>query len=392
MCYLVNKFVNCYQKNHGQIVNKILTIVLFVFYSILLADPIYVDREAGISLGISKKGLAVVEIYTTNATENLITYEFISGMHKLLSYLESQPDIKGVLFYSGRKNFSNGTHIRIMRDFNNFQHALEGARNLQRVFDRIEDLVIPSFVAVEGYCIGGGLELALAVDFRIGSSHKDAKLKFMFPELRLGIMPGAGGTYRLPRLIGVPHALEIIYKGRIYKAKKAKEVGLVDLLIDESGDDFKRKAIKEANRLMEKGLKPRKIAEIDTSEIDKLLAKGKGKVVEIEVSSSETLIEKEGGGKKSSLNQAQRTLLTTMRAGLAVGNKKTGELLNRDQALALERTAFAELAMTSIAQHMMIEFMKGSGYVPVMDQPLDVMLRDPCRLLNDRLLVENIEI
>ena len=174
--------------------NKFLIIILFLLSTILWAEPLYVDKEAGISLGITKKGLAIVEIYTPNTTENLITYEFIRGMHTLLTYLVDQPDIQGILFYSGRKNFSNGTHIKIMRDFKNFQHALEGARDLQRVFDRVEDLVIPSFVAVEGYCIGGGLELALAVDFRIGSSHSKAKTKFMFPELRLGIMPGAIGT------------------------------------------------------------------------------------------------------------------------------------------------------------------------------------------------------
>jgi enoyl-CoA hydratase len=98
----------------------------------------------------------------------------------------------------------------------------------QRVLDRLEALAIPSIALVNGYAFGGGLELALACTFRIAAP--DARLGF--PEIRLGLIPGYGGTQRLPRLLGPARALELILSGRTVMAEEALAIGLVNRIVE----------------------------------------------------------------------------------------------------------------------------------------------------------------
>mmetsp|Transcript_28803 Transcript_28803/g.68751 ORF Transcript_28803/g.68751 Transcript_28803/m.68751 type:complete len:308 (+) Transcript_28803:148-1071(+) len=101
---------------------------------------------------------------------------------------------------------------------------------LRATFDELENLPMPTIAAIDGYALGGGLELALACDLRVAS----AGSTFAFPEVRLGIIPGAGGTQRLPRTIGSSQAKELIFSGRRISAEEALKRGLVDYAVDEN--------------------------------------------------------------------------------------------------------------------------------------------------------------
>ena len=131
-----------------------------------------------------------------------------------------------VLIITGEgKSFAAGADIVQMIEMNPAQ-----ARGFifSDVFNKIEALPIPVFAAIKGFALGGGLELALACDFRICN----AKAKLGLPEIKLGIMPGAGGTQRLPKLIGLSHAREMIYFGDIIDAEKAYQWGLCDRVVE----------------------------------------------------------------------------------------------------------------------------------------------------------------
>src|SRR6185436_16014157 len=110
--------------------------------------------------------------------------------------------------------------------------AAAGARSGQRVFQRIADLPVPSACAIGGPCLGGGTELALACTFRIASDHRAVQIGL--PEVQLGIIPGFGGTLRLPRLVGLEAALGLILKGSRLDGRLAKRIGLVDEVAPEA--------------------------------------------------------------------------------------------------------------------------------------------------------------
>ncbi|PWN41062.1 ClpP/crotonase [Ceraceosorus guamensis] len=117
--------------------------------------------------------------------------------------------------------------------------------DLRRIFDKLAAFPVPTIAAIDGPALGGGLELSLACDFRIASPSVD---KLGFPEVQLGIIPGAGGTQRAPRLIGLARAKELIYTGRLIDAETAKSWGLIDYLADE-GQTAAQRALALAQRM-----------------------------------------------------------------------------------------------------------------------------------------------
>lgn len=140
------------------------------------------------------------------------------------------------------KNFAAGADIIEMMDLNPAQARDFG---FSPVYDRLDTLPVPVFAAIRGFALGGGLELALACDFRILSA--DAKVGL--PEIKLGIMPGAGGTQRLPKLIGLGRAREMILFGNIIDATTALTWGLCERVVD--GDPVEE-AMFMAKKIVEK--------------------------------------------------------------------------------------------------------------------------------------------
>lgn len=144
------------------------------------------------------------------------------GLHDALQSIETRCDVTSIVLASARQNFYAGSDIR------EFDGEL-AAPSLPEVNAAIEGSARPVVAALNGLTLGGGLELALACDVRIAETHAE----FGLPEVTLGVLPGAGGTVRLPRLIGVPRALGVVASGDRVSASTAREWGLVDEVVDE---------------------------------------------------------------------------------------------------------------------------------------------------------------
>ncbi|MCB9091026.1 MAG: enoyl-CoA hydratase/isomerase family protein [Halobacteriovoraceae bacterium] len=141
-----------------------------------------------------------------------------------------EKDLKGLIFFSHKPDvFLAGVDVNIIGSLTSEAEAMEGAASGQKIFNKIEDLKIPSVALVDGFCLGGGLELSLACSRIIVSD--SSKTKLGLPEVMLGVLPGFGGTYRLPRKVGLPNALDMILTGKQVRAKKAYKMGLADFMM-----------------------------------------------------------------------------------------------------------------------------------------------------------------
>ena len=155
---------------------------------------------------------------------NALNAQVLKDFHHLFDHIEKATDIRVVIITgSGEKAFVAGADIKEIDQLQSSQ-ALEFARSGQALFSRIEALHQPVIAAVNGFALGGGLELALSCDFILASD----KSKFGLPECTLGIIPGFGGTARLPRRVGQGMAREIAYTGNFYSSSEALNMGLAN--------------------------------------------------------------------------------------------------------------------------------------------------------------------
>src|SRR5205823_269285 len=143
--------------------------------------------------------------------------------------VDADPEIRAVVLYGGEKVFAAGADIKEMAE-QTYAEMAAGSRRLQNSFTAVAKIGKPVVAAVTGYALGGGLELALCADFRVAG--ESARLGQ--PEILLGVIPGAGGTQRLPRLIGPARAKDIIYTGRFVPAPEAHAIGLVDKVVPDA--------------------------------------------------------------------------------------------------------------------------------------------------------------
>jgi 3-hydroxyacyl-CoA dehydrogenase / enoyl-CoA hydratase / 3-hydroxybutyryl-CoA epimerase len=151
----------------------------------------------------------------------------------LLTRAASDAAAKAVVFLSGKKDsFIAGAKIDFLQSVKTQAEATALSKQGQENFNRLDAFAKPVVAAIHGACLGGGLEWALACDYRIATDAPKTQLGL--PEVQLGLLPGAGGTQRLPRLIGVQDALDLILTGRHIKAKKALKLGVVDEVVPES--------------------------------------------------------------------------------------------------------------------------------------------------------------
>jgi enoyl-CoA hydratase len=158
---------------------------------------------------------------------NAIDQAMIDDLHRALDALESDETVRVmVLSGAGGKALAAGADIAQLRA----RRAPEALQIINaKLFQRVEDLPFPTIAAITGYALGGGCELAMACDLRVAG--RSAQLGQ--PEVALGIIPAAGGTQRLPRLVGLGRAKEIIYTGRLVHAEEAERIGLVNRVVDD---------------------------------------------------------------------------------------------------------------------------------------------------------------
>jgi 3-hydroxyacyl-CoA dehydrogenase / enoyl-CoA hydratase / 3-hydroxybutyryl-CoA epimerase len=172
-------------------------------------------------------GVATLLVDDPGEKVNTIHPPLMEELVGILDRLEKDDAVKALVIASGKaEGFVAGAKIELMQTVSDAAGAERLARGGQAVFDRIERYRKPIVVAIHGACLGGGLEWALACHYRVAADHPKTSLGLV--EVQLGLIPGGGGTQRLPRLVGIQTALDLILAGKTVKARKALKIGLVD--------------------------------------------------------------------------------------------------------------------------------------------------------------------
>jgi len=185
----------------------------------------------------------IAVIVVDNPPVNTITAAARAAMTDALKQVAADASVRAVVLRCAGNNFFTGA------DINEFSGPPKEAE-YRELWSRFENLKVPMIAAMHGSSIGGGLELTLACHYRVAAP----TAKFMLPEVTLGIIPGAGGTQRLPRLVGLENALRMIFDAKPVDAKRALEMGLIDQIIE---GDLAAGAVQYAQQLVAKGAGPR---------------------------------------------------------------------------------------------------------------------------------------
>ncbi|MBN8612015.1 MAG: fatty acid oxidation complex subunit alpha FadJ [Deltaproteobacteria bacterium] len=301
------------------------------------------NKEA---LSIEKRadGVFVIRMDVPGEAVNTLRASFAKDFSEVFASIENDAACKAIVFTSGKKSgFIAGADIAMLEAVKTDTEAAELARTGQKAMDRIEAFRVPVVAAIHGAALGGGLEVAMACHARVASD--DKKTKLGLPEVMLGVLPGAGGTQRLPRLVPIQTALDMLLTGKQIDAKKAKKLGLVDevvpnaILIDV--------AAKLALELAQKHGKPGK--------------KEREKKLEGFDAVQEAALTKTPLGRKFLFDQARKQLLAKSRGNypsperiLEVVEKGLSE--GFEAGLEAEARAFGELVVSPQAAQLMTIF------------------------------------
>ncbi|KRY10682.1 Trifunctional enzyme subunit alpha, mitochondrial, partial [Trichinella patagoniensis] len=178
--------------------------------------------------------IGIIKFHTPGSKENIMDINFMMEFYDCLNKFTQDDSIKGIVVMSGKSgSFIAGADTKIIASCHSVAEATALSLKCQAIMNRIHSNYKPVVAAINGTCLGGGLELALACDYRIAVNSK--KTIFGLPEVRLGLLPGAGGTQRLPRLISIIDSMDLMLTGKTISASKAKSIGLVDMLVEPLG-------------------------------------------------------------------------------------------------------------------------------------------------------------
>ncbi|MEW6983328.1 fatty acid oxidation complex subunit alpha FadJ [Colwelliaceae bacterium 6471] len=174
-----------------------------------------------------ENSIAHLVIDVVNESMNTLKAEFVEQIANVLAEIKADSTIKGLVICSGKADsFVAGADINMIASCQTAAEATALSRQGQAIFDQLQGLSIPVVAAIHGPCLGGGLELAMACHKRVCSD--SAKTALGLPEVQLGLLPGGGGTQRLPRLVGIQKSLDMMLTGKQLRAKQALKAGLVD--------------------------------------------------------------------------------------------------------------------------------------------------------------------
>ncbi len=174
------------------------------------------------------EGIVWLTIDLPGSSTNTLNREVLEELDGILAELEAQRPT-GLVIQSAKPNFIVGADIKEFTRIETMEQARELIHRGQAVVNRLENLRCPTVALIHGFCLGGGLELALGCDYRVADDDQDTRLGL--PEVRLGIHPGFGGVARLPRLVGATAAMDMMLTGRSLSARAASKIGLVDYAV-----------------------------------------------------------------------------------------------------------------------------------------------------------------
>ncbi|HDY7861500.1 TPA: fatty acid oxidation complex subunit alpha FadJ [Vibrio vulnificus] len=296
------------------------------------------SEQKAFNLKIDEQNIAWLGIDVPNEKMNTLQAAFADEMKAIFAQLKDSSGLKGLIVHSLKPdNFVAGADVRMLEACKTAPEAEALARQGQELFQQLSDLPYPVVAAIHGPCLGGGLELALACDFRVCSD--DDATRLGLPEVQLGLLPGSGGTQRLPRLIGLLPSLDLILTGKQLRAKKAKKLGVVDACVPQTI------LLDVAKQFVEKGKKRAK-QKVTTKE--KLLSgSGLGRKFVFEQAAKKTH-EKTRGNYPATvaiLQVIQHGLEKGMKQGLELEAKRFGELVMSNESKALRSIFFATTEM-----------------------------------------------
>ncbi|TKS86957.1 Trifunctional enzyme subunit alpha, mitochondrial 78 kDa gastrin-binding protein TP-alpha [Collichthys lucidus] len=185
-----------------------------------------------------KGDVAVVRINDPNSKVNTLSIQMQNEMAEVMNEVWADSAVQSAVLISSKPGcFIAGADINMIQACKNEEEVAKLSQEGQKMFERIEKSPKPIVAAINGSCLGGGLEFAIACQYRVATKSKKTVLGT--PEVMLGLLPGAGGTQRLPKMVGLPSAFDMMLTGRNIRADKAKKMGLVDQLVDTLGPGLK---------------------------------------------------------------------------------------------------------------------------------------------------------
>lgn len=297
----------------------------------------------GISYKVENK-IGIIEFDQEDSKVNVLTSEILKQFDKVLDEVKGDNTLEAVVIVSAKKDvFIAGADIKEIEGITEPRDGEEKSRAGQEILNKLEDLPVPSIAVIDGVALGGGCELALACSYRVATFND--KVNIGVPEVNLGILPGFGGTYRLPRLLGLSQALGLILGGKPVSHKKALRMGLVDKLFPQTGlmdfvNDFVDEIKGSNKRKKSFNMKP------------KLLP---------------AFLDKTWLGHAIVFSQSQKTVLKLTKGFYPAPLKALGVVkktlnLSREKALLVEAKAFSKLAVTDISKNLVKVFYLSEKY------------------------------
>ncbi len=313
------------------------------------------------SIRIKSAGdIAIVEFDLVGEKVNKFSTPVMMRLKDVIEELKKST-YKAVIFKSCKpKIYIAGAdieEIKAMTTKEQFDSAVKGG---QDIMNMVEDLPIPTFAAVNGACMGGGCEFILACDYRIASD--DSSTKIGLPEIQLGILPGFGGTQRLPRVIGLQAALDIILAGKSVNAKKALKMGLVDKMVHPNL--LEEYAMKWAKEVIAAGGKKRRKKYAPQGAMNKVLEGALGRGIVFKKA-------------REGVMKATKGHYPAPLQALSVIQRTYGSS-DREAGMRIEREGFCELGITDISKNLihvfyLTEMVKKQNGVPGVEvKPRDV--------------------
>ncbi len=200
-------------------------------------------------------GVAIITLDNPNERVNILSTAMLRNFAETIQELQKDSEVRAIVIISAKKDsFVVGADIKEFESFTKKEDVIAVIEEGHKLLNGLEQNPKPVVAAINGPCVGGGLELALACNYRIASNSK--KTLFALPEVKLGLLPGLGGTQRLPKVVGLQKSLEMILSGKNIYAKPAKKIGLVNALIHPAG--LREAAKKAALELADNKLKSNK--------------------------------------------------------------------------------------------------------------------------------------
>ncbi|KGK08895.1 fatty acid oxidation complex subunit alpha FadJ [Vibrio navarrensis] len=296
------------------------------------------SEQKAFSLKIDEQNIAWLAIDVPNEKMNTLQAAFADEMTEIFAQLKDSSGVKGLIVHSLKPdNFVAGADVRMLEACKSVAEAESLASQGQTLFQQLSDLPYPVVAAIHGPCLGGGLELALACDYRVCTDADATRLGL--PEVQLGLLPGSGGTQRLPRLIGLLPSLDLILTGKQLRAQKAKKLGVVDACVPATI------LLDVAKQFIDKGKRSTK-QKVTTKE--KILSGSSlGRKFVFEQAAKKTN-EKTRGNYPATvaiLEVIQHGLEKGMKQGLELEAKRFGELVMSPESKALRSIFFATTEM-----------------------------------------------